>query len=98
MSLGESVTVCFGTPVLPADLSTLSPGYRVLPDLATMPTSLRMRGLHSWGLQHRVECSKQRCQHRDVKRVIISCRNDVMNPYKRSCPDRDAILWLPTAN
>ena len=41
------VTVCFGTPVLPADLSALSPGYRVLPDLATMPTSLRMHGLRS---------------------------------------------------
>ena len=28
MSLGESVTVCFGIPVLPADLPPLSPGYR----------------------------------------------------------------------
>ena len=37
MHLGESVTVCFGIPVPPADLIALSPGYRVLPDLATIP-------------------------------------------------------------
>ena len=37
MRLGESVTVCFGIPVPPADLIALSPGYRVPPDLATVP-------------------------------------------------------------
>ena len=37
MHLGESVTVCFGSPVPPADLIALSPGYRVPPDLATVP-------------------------------------------------------------
>ena len=49
MRLGESVTVCFGTPVLPADLSVLSPGCQVPPDLATMPTSLRTHGLRLRG-------------------------------------------------
>ena len=92
------VTVCFGTPVLPADLSTLSPGYWVPLDLATVPTSLRMRSLCSRGLQCWVECSKWCCRYRDIKCVIISCRNDVMNPYKRSRPDRDAVLWLLTTN
>ena len=37
MCLGESVTVCFGSPVPPADLSVLSLGYEVWPDLATVP-------------------------------------------------------------
>ena len=37
MYLGESVTVCFGSPVPPADLSVLSLGYEVWPDLATVP-------------------------------------------------------------
>ena len=37
MCLGESVMVCFGIPIPPADLIALSPGYRVQPDLATVP-------------------------------------------------------------
>ena len=37
MCLGESVTVCFGSPVPPADLSTPSLSYEVRPDLATVP-------------------------------------------------------------
>ena len=39
------VTVCFGTPVLPADLFVLSPGYEVPPDLATVPPPFSMRSL-----------------------------------------------------
>ena len=83
--------------MLPADLFVLSPGYEVPPDLATMPPPFNMCGLHSWCPQHRFKCSKWCCRHHDVKRVI-SCRNDIMNPYKRSHPDRDAVLWLLTAN
>ena len=82
------------TPVPPADLIALSPGYRVPPDLATVPTPLGIRGLRPWGPQHQIECSKQCCRLRDVKRVTASCCNDVMIPYKRSRPDRDAVLWL----
>ena len=85
-------------PLLPADLFVLSPGYKVLPDLATVPPPFSMHSLRSWSPQHWFKCSKWRCQHRDIKHVIFSCRNDVMNPYKRSRPDRDAVLWLPTAN
>ena len=48
------VTVCFGTPVPPADLFVLSPGYGVPPDLVTMPPSpsiyvLRACGAHNVG-------------------------------------------------
>ena len=85
-------------PVLPADLFVLSPGYEVPPDLATVPPPLSMRGLRSWCPWCCFECSKWHCWHCDVKRIIFSCRKDVMNPYKRSCPDRDAVLWLPTTN
>ena len=91
------VTVCFGTPVLPADLFVPSPGYEVPPDLATVPRPLVYMFRGSQCPQCRFECSEWRCRHRDVKR-IISCCNDVMNPYKRSRPDRNAVLWLPTAN
>ena len=52
------VTVCFGTPVLPADLFVLSPGYKVLPDLATVPQLFSMCCLHLWCPQRRFECSK----------------------------------------
>ena len=38
--LCQFVTVCFGTPVLPADLFVLSPGYEVPLDLATIPRPL----------------------------------------------------------
>ena len=76
----------------------LSPGYKVPPDLATVPLPFSMRGLRLQCPQRRFECSKWHCRHRDVKCIIFSCRNDVMNPYKRSRPDRDAFLWLLTAN
>ena len=85
-------------PVPPADLFVPSPGYEVPPDLATVPPPFSMRGLRSFCPQRRFECSKWCCQHRDVKHVIFSCCNGVMNPYKRSRPDRDAVLWLPTTN
>ena len=85
-------------PVLPADLFVQSPGYEVLLDLATVPPPFSMCDLRSWCPQRRFECSKWRCRHCDIKRIIFSCRNDVMNPYKRSRPDWDAVLWLPTAN
>ena len=85
-------------PVLPADLFVLSPGYKVLPDLATVSPPFSMCSLRSQCPQHQFECPKWRCRHRDVKRIIFSYRNDIMNPYKRSRPDRDAVLWLPTAN
>ena len=62
------------------------------------PTTLGIRGLCSWRPQRRIECSKRRCRLRDVKRVIASCRNDIMIPYKRSHPVGNAVLWLPTAN
>ena len=84
--------------VFPADLFVPSPGYKVLPDLATVPPPFSMRSLHSRCPQCQFECSKWCCQHRNIKHIIFSCHNDVMNPYKRSCPDRDAVLWLPTAN
>ena len=80
-------------PVLPADLFVLSPGYEVLPDLATVPPPSSMHGLHSRFPQRQFECSNWRCRHHDVKRIIFSCRNDVMNPYKRSCPDREAVFF-----
>ena len=85
-------------PVLPADLFVLSPGYKVPQDLATMPPPFSMRGLRLRWPQCQFECSKQHCRHRDVKHVIFSCHNDIMNPYKRPRPDQDAVLWLPTAN
>ena len=47
MSLGESVTVCFRTPMLLADLFVLSPGYEVPLDLATVPQPFSMHGLRS---------------------------------------------------
>ena len=47
---------------------------------------------------NRFECSNWRCRHHDVKCIIFSCRNDIMNPYKRSCLDWEAVLWLLTAN
>ena len=37
MSLGESVTVCFGIPVLLADLPALSPGYQSPAGLGNHP-------------------------------------------------------------
>ena len=52
------VTVCFGTPVLLADLFVLSPGYEVPPDLATVPPPFSMCGLRSQCPQRRFECSK----------------------------------------
>ena len=64
--------VCFGTPVLLADLFVLSPGYQVPPDLATVPQPFSMRSLHSWCPQCRFKCSKWRCRHRDVKCVMTS--------------------------
>ena len=85
-------------PMLLADLFVLSPGYKVPPDLATMPLPFSMRGLCLWCPQHQFKCLKWRCRHRDVKRIIFSYCNDIMNPYKRSRPDRDTVLWLPTAN
>ena len=84
-------------PVLPADLFVPSPGYKVLPDLATVPRPLVYTFCGSQCPQRQFKCSERRCQYRDVKRVI-SCRNDIMNPYKRSRPDRNAVLWLLTAN
>ena len=45
-------------PVLPADLFVLSPGYKVLLDLATVPPPFSMRGLCSRCPQRRFECSK----------------------------------------
>ena len=63
MALAISVWyICHGVflepPVLPADLFVLSPGYKVLPDLATMPLPSSMRGLHSQCPQRRFECLK----------------------------------------
>ena len=84
-------------PVLPADLFVLSPGYEVPPDLATVPHPLVYTFCGSRCLQHRFECSEWCCWHRDIKRVI-SCRNDIMNLYKRSRPDRNVVLCLLTAN
>ena len=65
---------------------------------ATVPPPFSMHGLHLRCPQHRFECSKWRCQHCDIKSIISLCCNDVMNPYKRSHPDQDAVLWLPTTN
>ena len=45
-------------PMLPADLFVLSPGYKVLLDLATVPPPFSMCGLHSRCPQCRFECSK----------------------------------------
>ena len=45
-------------PVLLADLFVLSPGYKVPPDLATMPPPFSMRGLHSRCPQRQFKCSK----------------------------------------
>ena len=73
-------------PVPPADLIALSPGYRVPPDLATVPYVPRYSGLCSRRPQRRIECSKRRCRLRDVKCVVASCRNDVMISYKSSHP------------
>ena len=84
-------------PMLPADLFVLSPGYEVPADLATVPRPLVNTFCGSRCPQRRFECLVWCCRHCDVKR-IISCRNDVMNPYKRSHPDRNAVLWLLTTN
>ena len=84
-------------PVLPADLFVPSPGYEVPPDLATVPRPLVYTFCGSRCPKRRFKCSEWRCRYCDVKHVI-SCRSDVMNPYKRSRPDRNAVLWLPTAN
>ena len=50
------------------------------------PTSLGIRGLCPQRPQRRIECSKQRCQLRDVKCITASCRSDIMISYKSSCP------------
>ena len=76
------------TPVLLADLFVLSPGYKVPPDLATMPPPFSMCGLCSRCPQRWFKCSNRRYWHHDVKCIIFSCCNDVMNSYKRSHPDR----------
>ena len=60
--------------------------------------SLAICGLRSQCLQRQIKPSKRCCRHRDAKRIITSCRNDVMHPYKRPRPDQNAVLWLPTAN
>ena len=86
------------SPVPPADLAALSPGYRVLPDLATVPYAPWHTRFVLLEAPCRIECSKRRCRLRDVKCVIASCRNEVMIPYKRSRPVRNRVLWLPTAN
>ena len=52
------VTVCFGTPVLLADLFVLSPGYKVPPDLATVPPPFSMCGLRLRCPQRQFECLK----------------------------------------
>ena len=62
------------SPVPPADLIVLSPGYEVPPDLATiLVCTVYVRGARNvaWNVWSDVA-------HCDVKRVI-SCRNDVMN-------------------
>ena len=98
MCLGRVSRYVLESPVPSADLIALSPGYRVPPDLATVPYALGIRGLCSWRPQYRIECLKRRCRLRDVKRITASCRNDVMIPYKRSRLVGNAVLWPPTAN
>ena len=93
------VTVCFGIP------RTSGWPYCTKPWLPS-PAGLGNRPLRpwayavlrSWRPQRWIECSKRHCRLRDVKRITASCRNDVMIPYKRSCPVGNAVLWLPTAN
>ena len=86
------------TPVPPADLVALTLVTESRRTWQPSLTPLGIRGLRSWSPQRRIECSKRRCWLRDIKCVIASCRNDVMIPYKRSRPDRYAVLWLPTTN
>ena len=73
-------------PIPLADLIAPSLGYRVPPDLATVPISLGIRSLCSRRPQRQIECLKRHCQLRDVKRITASCRNDVMISYKSSRP------------
>ena len=83
MHLGESVTVCFGIPVLPADLIALSPGYRVPPDLATIPYApwhMRFVLMEAAMSDRMFETT---LSARDVKCVTASCRNDAMISYKK---------------
>ena len=83
----------FGIPVLPADLIALSPGYRSPAGLGNCPLrplayAVRAPGARNIGSNVQKWCY----QHRDVKRVITSRRTDVMSPYKKSHPVRNAVL------
>ena len=99
MRLGEIVKVCFGTPRSSGCAYCTKPWLPSPPGLGNRP--FYAPGIHilrSWSPQCRIECSKRCCRLRDIKRIIASCRNDVMIPYKRSHPVWNAVLWLPTAN
>ena len=87
------------SPVPLADLIALSPGYRVLLDLATIPYTPLARAVCALGgrnigsnVRNDVVGSVM------LKGVTASCHNDVMISYKRSRPVGNAVLWLPTAN
>ena len=86
MSLGESVTVCFGIPVPRLTFTHSALVTRSGQTWQPFPTPLRIRGLRARSSQHQIEASKRRCRHRDIKRVIASCDTDVMIPYKKALP------------
>ena len=93
------------TPVPLADLIALSPGYRVLPDLATVPYALRHMRFVLLEAVTSDRMFKRGCRLCDVKRVTASCHNDIMISYKSSRSVGNfvlwqfrSVLWLPTAN
>ena len=80
------VTVCFGIPIPRLTLMHWALDTRSGRTWQLSPMPFCIRNSRSRSPQHRIEPSKRRCRHRDVKRVITSCRTDVMIPYKKTLP------------